>query len=72
MLEISKSSVSVGGSVWKLRRDELSLTVCQSLLSSYRLPVMLMVFIFVIFINSKFHRVNSKVSEFLKCILKET
>jgi hypothetical protein len=34
--------------------------------------VMLIVFIFVVFINSKFHRLDSKVSELFKCILNET
>ena len=50
MLEISKRSISVGVGVWKLRIDELPSS--QSLLSSFRLPVMLMVFIFSVFINS--------------------
>jgi hypothetical protein len=63
MLEISERSVSVGGGVWKLRTDDLSLTVCQSLLSSFQLPVVLMVFIFAVLINSNFHRLDSKVSE---------
>lgn len=72
MLEVSKRSVSVGDGVWKLRTHELSLTVCQSFLSSFRLPVMLMVLIFAVFINSKFHRLDSKVSEHLKCILNGT
>ena len=61
MLEISKRSVGVGVGVWKVRIDELSVTVCQSLLSSFRLPVMLMVFIFSVFINS-----NNK--DFFLCI----
>ena len=72
MLEVSNRSVSVGGGVWKLRTDELSLSVCQFLLSSFPLPVMLMIFVFAVFINIEFHRLDSKALELLRRILNGT
>ena len=72
MLEVSNRSVSVGGGVWKLRTDEFSLSVCQFLLSSFPLPVMLMIFVFAVFINIEFHRLDSKALELLRRILNGT
>ena len=58
--------------MWKLRTNELSLSVCQLLLSSFPLPVMLLIFVFAVFINSEFHRLDSKVLELLRRILNGT